>query len=800
MEKRYRMKTSPCAKQKNMVVGDKYRITILTECLIRLEYSLDGCFEDRATQVVINRNFPETEFREIRGADGIEIHTKGLYLKYDEKEFSPNGLCIQLKKDFTACQSYWHYGEEITDLGGTARTLDGANGAVPLGRGVISRNGISILDDSGSQILKEDGWIEPRRKGILDFYFWGYGHNYRKALNDFYRLCGKTPMLPRFALGNWWSRFYRYSEESYLNLMDRFSREKLPFTVAVIDMDWHLVEIDPKYGSGWTGYTWNRELFPDPSRFLQKLHERGMKVTLNVHPADGVRAHEEMYEEIAKALGVDYEKEDPVVCDPVDQKFLEAYFEYLHHPREKEGVDFWWIDWQQGTWTRMEGLDPLWIFNHFHFLDNGRDGKRPLTFSRYAGPGSHRYPVGFSGDTISTWESLDFQPYFTLTASNIGYGWWSHDIGGHMLGYKNDEMVARWVQLGIYSPIMRLHSSCSEFNGKEPWRYKKETEEVMGHMLRERHRMLPYLYTMNYRSYKENMPLVSPMYYDWPENEEAYEVKNQYFFGTSLMIAPITTPRIKNLNVAKIRVWLPHGLWYEKHTGMVYCGGRMIDMYRDIETIPVLVPAGSILPFTDEIQAEQAGTNPESFHIYVYAGKDGAFTLYEDDNISCEYEQEVCCKTRMEYHEDDKGVFTIYPPEGKQSLLPKLRSYKIEMTGFECPAEAVVVKADGQRMEVQSFYNKQKNAVVVEIPRTNTNKKIEVSIDASFRKTENDVIERCFSFLDQAEIEFTLKDKLFTLIQREKPVSVILSELLTMDLDKDLMGVLVELISANAAQ
>ena len=134
-------------------------------------------------------------------------------------------------------------------------------------------------------------------------------------------------------------------------------------------------------------------------------------------------------------------------------------------------------------------------------MDSAREGKRPLTFSRYAGPGSHRYPIGFSGDTIVTWESLDFQPYFTLTASNIGYGWWSHDIGGHMLGYKDDEMTVRWVQLGIYSPIMRLHSSSSEFNGKEPWRYKKEAEMVMDHMLRERHRMIPYLYTMNYRSY-----------------------------------------------------------------------------------------------------------------------------------------------------------------------------------------------------------------------------------------------------------------------------------------------------------
>ena len=208
-----------------------------------------------------------------------------------------------------------------------------------------------------------------------------------------------------------------------------------------------------------------------------------MRTTLNVHPADGVKGHEEMYVEMAKAMGVDYEKEDPVICDLADPNYLEAYFDILHHPREEEGVDFWWIDWQQGSNCKIEGLDPLWILNHFHFLDSKRNGKRPMTFSRYAGPGSHRYPIGFSGDTLMTWESLDFQPYFTETASNIGYGWWSHDIGGHMLGYKNDEMEARWTQLGAFSPIMRLHSSCSEFNGKEPWRFKKEAELAMGEAL-----------------------------------------------------------------------------------------------------------------------------------------------------------------------------------------------------------------------------------------------------------------------------------------------------------------------------
>ena len=249
----YRMNTTPAACPDNMVAGEHYRITVLTQGLMRLEYSPDGVFEDRPTQTVLHRDFPKTHFRVLHRDGMLEIHTDRLHLVYNQGPFSPQGLSIQVKGGLTQYHSIWRYGQKVGDLGGTARTLDEANGAIPLEPGILSRNGFAVLDDSASQILLEDGWLEPRKKGIQDLYFWGYGHDYTQALQDFYRLCGQTPMLPRFALGNWWSRYYRYTQQSYLELMDRFQQENIPFTVGVIDMDWHLVDIDPKYGSGWTG-------------------------------------------------------------------------------------------------------------------------------------------------------------------------------------------------------------------------------------------------------------------------------------------------------------------------------------------------------------------------------------------------------------------------------------------------------------------------------------------------------------------------------------------------------------------
>ena len=463
------------------LTGRNYRITFLTERLVRLEYQSEGRFEDRPTTAVQCRDFPPVTVREQRLPGRVELDTPFLHLSYDEKPFSPEGLSLSVKGGLSAYMSDWRYGQPLSTLGGTARTLDQADGEIPVGDGLISRNGFSVLDDSRSMVLREDGALRPRDYAEEDLYFFGYGHDYAACLRDFYRLSGPAPLLPRWALGNWWSRFYRYTEESYLALMEKFAEKKVPLSVAVIDMDWHLTDVP--YGSGWTGYTWNRELFPDPPRFLRALHDRGMRVTLNLHPAGGVQPHEEAYESVCRALGRDPEKKQGVDFDAADERFLRVYLDSLHHPLEEEGVDFWWIDWQQGNTSAIPGLDPLWVLNELHYRDNGRDGKRGLILSRYAGPGSQRCPVGFSGDTIMSWKSLAFQPRFTAMAANAGYPWWSHDIGGHMNGVRDDELSVRWLQPGGFfahpaasfqsaAPLPARSRGATGWRRSWPWRMR----------------------------------------------------------------------------------------------------------------------------------------------------------------------------------------------------------------------------------------------------------------------------------------------------------------------------------------
>lgn len=729
--------------------GTTYRLTFLTDRLVRLEYQPQGHFEDKPTTCARCRDFATVAIQQNRTARGLEVDTEYLHLVYHEGPFTRSGLSITVKKGMTGNQNIWRYGDPQETLGGTARTLDGADGAIPVEPGLISRMGFSVLDDSQSMVLTEDGRFFPRAYEEQDLYFFGYGWDYTACLQDFYRLAGHTPMLPRFALGNWWSRYHEYTEESYLHLMDRFQQEGIPLAVAVIDMDWHLTHVP--YGSGWTGYTWNKALFPDPARFLNDLHRRGMKVTLNLHPADGVQPHEEAYASMCQAMGRDADKKQAIDFDPTDERFMQAYFTCLHHPLEAEGVDFWWIDWQQGTACAIPGLDPLWVLNARHYRDTARNGQRSLILSRYAGPGSHRYPVGFSGDTVISWASLDFQPQFTAMATNIGYPWWSHDIGGHMHGIRSDELSVRWLQLGVFSPILRLHSTKNDFTSKEPWSYGREAEEIMTDLLRLRHRFIPYLYTAAERTHRLGEALVRPMYYRYADRQEAYQVPNQYFFGTQLMVCPITTPMDRTLMLAQTTAWLPEGLWFDFATGQPYTGGRMMKLWRALEAYPVFAPAGGIVPLADDLRADVL---PGHLTLRIFAGADGSYELYEDDGISLNGSS-VRTAISLDWQH---GTLRVHS-SGDLSLLPEERTWHVECIGFA--PTAVIHQGEG----ISTTYDASRNALCFTL-QTPVAQGWEVQLEHA-ALAEDTWLSRIYARLSRMQSDNSEKENAWQLIKKQ---------------------------------
>ncbi|MFZ1013702.1 MAG: TIM-barrel domain-containing protein, partial [Terracidiphilus sp.] len=438
---------NPVADPKAIVILGKARFTVLTPQLIRMEWAADSKFEDHASLVFINRRLPVPQFdhQVTDNSHKLTIKTDALTLIYTptgDGRFTPTDLSMSLTVDGKPVT--WKPGViDPQNLKGTTRTLDGALGnktKEPIGNGFASRSGWAVEDDSARPLFDSADfrflqgenspwpWVMERPKGERqDFYFFGYGHDYKKALGDYVRIAGRIPLPPRFAFGTWWSRYWAYSDQEIEEIIRGFHENDTPLDVFVIDMDWHINrqqleamgEKDQSGQSlGWTGYTWNKLLFPDPAQFLDRLHADGLKTSLNMHPASGVQPWEAAYPAMAKAMGIDPATKKYVPFDISDKKYATNYMNLLHHPLEKEGIDFWWLDWQQDPMmTKVPGLSNTWWLNYVHFTDQQREGKRPLLFHRWGGLGNHRYQIGFSGDTVSVWDSLAFQPWFTATAA-----------------------------------------------------------------------------------------------------------------------------------------------------------------------------------------------------------------------------------------------------------------------------------------------------------------------------------------------------------------------------------------------
>ena len=789
----------PKANEKAVVKGEKYRFTVLTDRLIRLEYSENGVFVDEPTQRVFRREFDVPEFKVKESKNSLEIITDKLHLYYDKNKFTEGGLSIRpIGMPKHKCYK-WHFGmskikvhNEYINLGGTVSTLDSIDGAIPLDDGLIDKHGFSVLDDSETLLMDEKGWFEPKTDKSVDIYFFGYLFDHKGCIRDFYLLSGECPMLPRYALGNWWSRYYKYTEKSYLELLSKFEERKIPLSVAVIDMDWHITEPDKKYGNGWTGYTWNRDFFPDPERFLSKLHEKDLHTTLNLHPCDGVRAFEDNYLPFAKEMGVDYEHGEPVQYDAADEKQTEMLLKKIIRPLEEQGVDFWWIDWQQKGGFSRDGYDPLFMLNHYFYGDCAKNGEYPLILSRFAGYGSQRYPVGFSGDTVMTWDSLDFQPYFTSTSSNVGYSWWSHDIGGHTRGIWDEELQIRWIEFGVFSPIMRLHSSSNPFLNKEPWTFGLENELTMTKFMRLRHALIPYLYTMAYRNHIEGIPLITPLYYEYPEKMTSdKKYKNEYFFGTELIVLPVTSKISDSTRSGRVDMYIPKGIWIDFFTHRVYKGEKSLSVFRTLDKIPVLAKAGAIIPLDNGIS--NGAKTPEKLKLKVFCGDGGRFTLYEDDGKLKDTKKAF---TDYAFTYGEKCVFTISPVRGDFAKSIPTRDYTLEFIApdsFSSP----FVRINGKNAEPDAVYDEETHTATLTVRGVGPDDGVEVGFTTGGKLYQNDHVSETEKALCRFRIENELKLDIYKAVKKTKCRLSLAAEIARFTSDPYVVGELLEILSSD---
>ena len=637
----------PLPNEESIVLWGNYRFTVLTSRCIRIEFNEKCEFVNLATLSIINRNLPVPKYESHEDGETLTIKTESLELIAKSKNTSPNKENLSIK----GTEFSWTFGQlPEKELWGTTRTLDGTGGAIKLQRGLCSRDGFSFIDDTKTPLILENGLFEPN-KAQCDTYFFGYGCDYKACIDDFLKLSGKNPVLPRYAYGLWWSRYWPYTSDEMLAVADNFAAHGLPLSVYVIDMDWHITKTGNK-SSGWTGYTWNKELIPDPQKLLDELHKRGLAVTMNLHPADGIWPHEEQYKEMAKRMGV--EEPNPVKFCGSDPKFMKNYFEVLHHPMEKMGVNFWWIDWQQ---ENDEKVDPLITLNHQHYLDNGRN-KRPIILSRWCGFGGQRYPIGFSGDTKVEWEALQFQPYFSSTAANVGFMYWSHDIGGHFAGHEDRELYLRWVQAGALLPIMRMHSNRNPFHERLPWGYDPTIEKLATEAMKFHVSMSPIFYSLSFTDL-----ITRPMYYEYPNEDSAYACPSQYMIGKDIIVAPFTSPIDPELGQTYEAVWIPDTVWFDYTSGRMYSKGWHM-IYGDLEKVPIFVRAGGV--FTT--------LNEKNLTIDAFPLNQSSFTVIDDDGISLSKE---CCKTEIATKFSESGFSVTVSTTGNTKFIEG-RTYTIK--------------------------------------------------------------------------------------------------------------------------
>ena len=713
---------NPKADAKAVVTSGNARFTVLTPQLIRMEWSADGQFEDRATLTFVNRETPVPEFKVRESRSKLTITTPALTLTYLKNgKFSDKNL----KAVFTlnGREVVWTPGmENPQNLLGTTRTLDGADGSKlkePMEQGILSRAGWSLIDDSQRHVLTPDGseweeWIEARPEGDRqDLYLFAYGHDYKQALADYALVAGRAPMPPKYTLGYWWSRYWQYSDNEFVDLVNKLKSMDVPIDVLIVDMDWHETwglrkSNSPKdeYGQriGWTGYTWQKELFPSPANFLKWTENEELKVALNLHPASGIQPYEAVYDDFTKEYGWS-EKGKSVPFKIDERKWADAYFKTVLEPMERDGVDFWWLDWQQWKESKYTpGLSNTFWLNHtfFNHAERQNPGLRPFIYHRWGGLGSHRYPLAFSGDTYATWPMLAYLPYFTATASNVNYGWWGHDIGGHMFHKTqkatDPELYTRWLQYGVFTPIFKTHSTKDPRIERCIWCFPDHMF-LMRDAIRLRYTLAPYIYNAARENYDTGVGMCRPMYYDYPESDKAYETPEQFMFGNDILATTITQPVDSITGLAPRTIWFPEGAWFDCATGSMYEGGRTEELHYTLAENPHYAKAGSIIPM-NPATVKNLQQPCDTLVLTFIPGGDGQLRHYEDDGMSQQYKTNYAVTTVSKKQEGNTVRVRISPREGSFAGASDNRSYELRFPAVFPPKS---VKVNGKELAYSRF-------------------------------------------------------------------------------------------------
>ncbi len=739
--------------------GNTYRISILSDVLIRLEYSPSGKFNDYPTLFAINRLFKENPNIEVKEDEKyLNISNDYFIIEYaKERPFEASKLVPDsyLRISLKNTDKVWYYNHpEARNFKGYSYSFDSKDNS-KLTRGLYSTDGFASINDSGTPVFVSDGSVKKNPSDGIDIYLFMYRKDFGKALKSYFELTGYPALPPRYALGIWWNKNELYNENDVLDLVENFKKSEIPLSNIILNDTWHTGE-NPK--ELYPNFKFNQTKFPTPKEMIEKLHDRKIYLGVNITTQNGITKEDEFYNEAKSILGIT--KNTSVPFNAYNTNFLTKFYEKVINPLQDMGVDCFFIS------DNLTDYVSLFMLCHYTFKNFERnETRRGLILGRNHGYAPHRYPTIYSGVTYVSWKTLRYLPFYNLTSSNIGTCWWSHDIGGFEGGTEDRELYTRYVQLGTYSPIFRFSSEKGHYYKREPWKWDVKTQKIVKDYTRIRHRLIPYIYTEGYKYSRLGIPLIEPLYYKYPETYDEPLYKNEYSFGSELFVSPITEPKDTVMNRVVHRIFLPDGIWYDFKTGKKFPGGkRYVTFYKD-EDYPVYARNGSIIPMA--ILDEEDLNNvhpPKSLEIQVFPGQSNSYNLYEDDGVSNLYKEGYYIITNIDYnYRQNNYTLILRPIEGKTGIIPDTRNYKIRFRNTKM-AEYVRVNVGSKEVPHKEYTSD--TDFIIEINDIPT--KEQLTINCGGKAIEIDAVRLINEDIDEIisdlQIETVLKEKIAAII------------------------------------
>jgi alpha-glucosidase len=555
--------------------------------------------------------------------------------------------------------------------------------------------------------------------GEMNYYFF-YGPSIKKILGRYADLTGHMPLPPLWALGNQQSRWSYYPDTMVEEVVSEYRKRDLPLDVVHLDID---------YMNGYRVFTFDKERFPDPKGLTEKLSRQGVKVVTIVDPgvkhASGEGYHafdqglEKYFFQHRRNGDLFVPKVWPGNSVFVDYTMPEArrWWGDLHRVYTDNGVAGIWNDMNEpADFVDQTGKNQLDVVSYdegektthaknrntfallmaratYEGLERLRPERRPYVITRAAYAGIQRFSTMWTGDTNSTWESLSLNiPMFTSLGLS-GEPFVGSDIGG-FIGRGNGELLVRSYQVGFLAPFCRNHKQNDGYD-QEPWRFGKYYEDIIRKYLKLRYALLPFLYTTLEEAHRTGVPVFRPLLLNYQDDPNTYNLDDQFMIGNDLLVAPILKPDLTHR-----RVYLPAGAWYDYWTNQKYTGGTMISVEAPLETVPMFVRAGAIIPSGPSLNyVGEKPVDPITFSIYPDDKGTATGSLYEDDGLSPAYKTGTFRRTSLSARRGARGfVVSIGAAEG--SYNPGPRKFDLVLKSSERQSKVVTVVDNGRAQQV----------------------------------------------------------------------------------------------------